>query len=251
MSNEIVKHVERLPAAAFAFGELERMAKSVAASGMFAVKTPEAALTLLLVAQSEGCHPVQAMMDYDIIQGKPALKSAAMLARFQKSGGKVKWTTATDAAVEGVFSHPAADGPVTVKWDEARIKTAGLSDREMHKKFPLQMKRARCITEGIRALAPQCIPAGVYTVEEAHDMIDMTPAAPVSTEAAVSAVATALTETEVDAHVDAMMECTSTGTLAEAYGAAFKHAKEAKDNKARERFKTVNEMRRAALQAKL
>src|SRR5271166_3494017 len=88
------------------FQQLERMANAIAKSGLFAVKTPEAALTLLLIAQAEGIPPTQAMMDYQVIQGTPSLKSAAMLARFQRSGGRVEWTQSTDECVEGKFTHP-------------------------------------------------------------------------------------------------------------------------------------------------
>ena len=177
---------------AITLSELERMAKAIAESGMFAVKTPAAALTLCLVAQAENIHPAQALMDYDIIEGKPSLKSAAMLARFLRSGGRVKWLQATDAVVEGTFSHPSAESPVTVKWDHERVKTAGLAERPIHKKFPLQMKRARCITEGIRATAPQCIPLGMYTSEETIDMTQDEPARIIRTDLAQADLATAV-----------------------------------------------------------
>lgn len=158
-----------VPIQQVSYSQLERMAHAVAKSGLFAVKTQEAALTLLLIAQSENISPVQCFMDYEIIQGKPSLKSAAMLARFQRSGGRVKWLVSTDESVEGHFTHPVG-GELTVKWDTARVKTAGLSEKDMHRKFPLQMKRARCISEACRALAPNAIPLGMYTVEEQRDI---------------------------------------------------------------------------------
>ena len=92
---------------AVTFQQLERMAASVAKSGLFAVKTPEAALTLMLVAQSEGTHPVTAMMEYDIIEGKPSLKSSAMLTRFLRAGGKVEWHAQSNDSVSGTFTSPA------------------------------------------------------------------------------------------------------------------------------------------------
>lgn len=233
---------------AISFNELERMAKAIADSKMFACKDVAQALTLCLVAQSEGIHPAQALMDYDLIQGKPALKSAAMLARFQRSGGKVKWLQATDAVVEGTFTHPSCESPVTVKWDNERLVKAGLADRDMHKKFPLQLKRARCITEGVRATAPGCIPVGMYTVEETID----TPAEPAAVQvartdlaqtAAVEAVVNALTETEIEEHIDAMVEAPSLEKLDECYVSAYKHAEKARDNAARLRFKAAKEAR--------
>lgn len=232
--------------------ELERMANAISKSGMFAVKTPEGALTLLLIAQAEGIPPAQAMMDYDLIQNKPALKSAAMLARFQRSGGKVKWLQASDNCVEATFTHPACDGHVTVKWDNDRIKSAGLSDRDMHKKFGQQMKRARCITEGIRACAPQCIPLGMYSVEETGDMepeVNITPAATVAARdqaqtEVVRNVSTALTEAEIDEHILAM-DVQTLPELLRAFEAAWNHAKHANDKRSADRFKAVYDLARA------
>ena len=62
------------------------MANAVAKSGLFGVKTPEQAMALMLIAQAEGNHPAIAARDYHVIQGRPALKADAMLARFQQAG---------------------------------------------------------------------------------------------------------------------------------------------------------------------
>jgi len=95
--------------------DIERMAGAVARSGLFGVKTQEQAMALMLIAQAEGMHPAIAARDYHIIQGRPALKADAMLARFQQAGGKVEWREYTDTKVIGVFSHPSG-GSVSVEW---------------------------------------------------------------------------------------------------------------------------------------
>jgi hypothetical protein len=224
MSNEVAT-IGTMPVT---FQQLEKMASSIAKSGLFAVKTPEAALTLLLVAQSEGIAPVQAMMDYQIIQGTPSLKSAAMLARFQRSGGKVVWTQNTDDCVEGKFTHPMG-GELTVRWDNARVEKAGLAGKDMHKKFPQQMKRARCISEACRALSPNAIPLGMYTVEEARDMeiIDITPAKPMeqAVAEAVKEVKAAMGTEEFDALI-LTLDVKSREELVSAYNAGVKTLRE-------------------------
>ena len=223
MSNDVAT-INSMPVT---FQQLEKMATSIAKSGLFAVKTPESALTLLLIAQAEGIPPVQAMMDYQVIQGTPSLKSAAMLARFQRSGGKVVWLQSADECVEGKFTHPMG-GELTVKWDQARVKTAGLDGKDMHKKFPQQMKRARCISEACRALSPNAIPLGMYTVEEARDMemIDVTPApTAASIEQAVTdaakSVKTAMTTEEFDALI-LTLDVKTRDELVTAYNAGVK-----------------------------
>jgi hypothetical protein len=225
------------------------MAIAISKSGMFAVKTPEAALALLLIADAEGVPPAQAMMDYDIISGRPALKSAAMLARFQRSGGTVQWGVSTDEKVEGKFSHPRG-GELVVTWDTARLKTAGLADREMHKKFPMQMKRARCISEAIRAIAPQCIPLGMYTVEETRDIeVDMVPQTENNSVAsAVAQITHGLSQDEVDALV-MTMDVKALPELKTAFAAAWKSANG--DEKAQARLKNVYDQHKADLEAQV
>lgn len=228
------------------FQHLERMAASVAKSGLFAVKTPEAALTLMLVAQAENVHPVQAIMDYDVIEGKPALKSSAMLARFLRAGGKVDWIECKNESVTGKFTSPKGS-ELTVTWDQARVEKAGLATRPNHVKFPMQMKRARCISEGIRALWPV---TQLYTPEEMLDNpapIDVTPE---RTEAAVQHVVdagTALTEAERDQHFNAIDAAKTMEALQAAFSAAWKHAKEARDEGAQTTFRQVYDARKVDL----
>ena len=147
--------------------ELERMAQAVAASKLFGITNAEQALALMLVAQAEGLHPATAARDYHIIQGRPSLKADAMLARYLSSGGKVEWHTHTDAEVEATFSHPQG-GTLKIKWDMARAKAAELGGKDMWKKYPRQMLRARVISEGIRATNP-AVAVGLYTPEEVQD----------------------------------------------------------------------------------
>lgn len=157
------------------YGDVRQMAVDVAKGGLFGCKTPEQAISLMLLAQAEGLHPMQAVRDFDIIQGRPAMKAQAMLARFQQAGGRVQWHSSNDAEASATFSHPAG-GNLTIKWDIKRAERAGLTGKQTWRQFPAQMLRARCISEGVRAVYPGCT-AGLYTVEEVRDLgpIDVTP----------------------------------------------------------------------------
>lgn len=147
--------------------EMQQLANAVAKSGMFGIKTADQALVLMAISQAEGMHPAIAARDYHVIQGKPALKADAMLARFQTSGGRVEWTSMTDEKVSAIFSHPQG-GSVEIDWDMKRAKSADLGGKEMWKKYPRQMLRARVISEGIRIVYPGVV-AGMYTPEEVQD----------------------------------------------------------------------------------
>jgi len=149
-----------------ALSDLERMASSIAKSGLFGIKTPEQAVALMLVAQAEGRHPGSVAREYHIISGRPALRSDAMLARFQQSGGSVQWGERTDKTVSGTFSHPQG-GNLTLTWTIEDAKRAGIYANQWTK-YPRQMLTARVISEGVRAVFPSVV-AGVYTPEEVSD----------------------------------------------------------------------------------
>lgn len=165
MSNELVP-----------LSDLEKMAAAIAKSGLFGVKTPEQAMAIMLVAQSEGMHPMSAVQEFDIIQGRPARKSWAMLARFQRAGGSVEWHERTDTKAAATFSH-SQGGSITVDWTMERAKKAGLAGKENWTKYPRAMLSARCISEGVRAVFPGAT-GGFYTPEEERDMVDVTPPKP-------------------------------------------------------------------------
>jgi hypothetical protein len=150
--------------------DLERMAGAVAKSNLFGIKTADQALALMLVAQAEGMHPATAARDYDIIQGRPAKKAEAMMRDFIRSGGSVKWAALTDDRVTATFAHPQG-GEVEIDWDMKRAQAAGLGGKDMWKKYPRQMLRARVVSEGIRTVCPMAT-GGMYVPEEVRDFDD-------------------------------------------------------------------------------
>ena len=147
--------------------QIQTMATAIAKSGLFGMKTPEQALALMLVAQAEGYSPALAARDYHVIQGRPALKADAMLARFQAAGGKVEWRKYTDAEVSAMFSHPQG-GTLELSWTFEQAKKIGLTGKDNWKNYPRAMLRARVISEGIRTIYPGVV-AGSYTPEEVQD----------------------------------------------------------------------------------
>ena len=158
--------------------DLERMATVMAASSMFG-KSKDQIISLMLVAQAEGIHPARAVQEYDIIQGKPAIKPQAALARFIHGGGKVEWITRTDLEATAKFHHPSQINPITVTWTIERAKRQGLGEKDNWKKQPGIMLQWRTIAEGVRICDPSCLNR-MYTVDEVQDfdapkMRDVTP----------------------------------------------------------------------------
>jgi hypothetical protein len=146
------------------FDQTKLMAQAIAESKLFGIQTPAQALALGLLCQAEGRHPAEAARDYHIINGKPSLKSEAMLARFQQAGGKVDWHEYTHETVSGTFTHPQG-GSLKVSWTMQDATRAGLTGNPTWKKFPRQMLKARCISEAVRGIFPGVL-SGLYAPEE-------------------------------------------------------------------------------------
>lgn len=147
--------------------DMERMATAMAKSNLFGVKTPDQALSLMLLSQAQGIHPAQAAVDYHIIQGRPSLTTNAILSRFQQSGGKVEYHIYTDQECKATFSHPNG-GSLTLNWTFDQAKRAGLTGKDNWKMYARAMLRSRVIAEGVRAVYPAVL-GGMYSQEEVSD----------------------------------------------------------------------------------
>jgi len=155
MSNEIIP-IESIRYLSQVMGE----------SGLFG-KTPVQIASLALLAHAEGRPLASVAMEYDIIQGRPALNSRTALARFQIAGGRIKWIESNAKIARAEFTHEQG-GTLEITWTIERAKEIGLTSKDTWKKYPDQMLRARCSAEGIRAVYPACLGA-LYMIEEVQD----------------------------------------------------------------------------------
>jgi hypothetical protein len=160
MQNQILVHNQSVQ-------DITAMAQAITKSGLFGIKTADQAVALMLVAQSEGRHPASVASEFDIIQGRPALKSQAALARFQAAGGKIQWVERTDSKASAKFSH-AQGGELLVEWTIEQARDAGLTSKQTWKQYARAMLSARVVAEGVRACYPACL-NGIYLAEEVQD----------------------------------------------------------------------------------
>jgi len=107
--------------------DMDRVSKSIAASGMFGVTKPEQALCLMLLCQAEGMNPIAALRRYHIIEGKPSMRADAMQGEFEARGGGIIWHTRTDSEVAATFfsDRKKIDPKAT---DRAKARYAALRD---------------------------------------------------------------------------------------------------------------------------
>ncbi len=146
--------------------ELREFAEAAVKSKFYGFTSADQMLPLMMVAQAQGRSFVSVVEEYSVIQNRPALKAEAMLSRFQRAGGHIKWTELSDTRCAAIFSHPQCD-PVEIDWDLKRAQQAQLTN-PMWKKYPRNMLKARVISDGVRTAFPACL-GGMYTPEEVGD----------------------------------------------------------------------------------
>ena len=104
---------------------LERIAAVIAKSGMGGFKNVQQAKATMILALAEGIPIGKAIHEYNVINGRLALKSESMLARFQNAGGRIEYAVYTDEKVTA-SAHHQKGGALTVTWTLADAKRAGL-----------------------------------------------------------------------------------------------------------------------------
>ena len=97
-------------------GDIQTMAEVAAKSKMFGFKSTEEAMAIMLLCQAENLHPAIAMRDFHVIQGRPALKADAMLARFQQAGGL--------ATIDGKTLATWKSAKASIKFDAKLFESA-------------------------------------------------------------------------------------------------------------------------------
>ena len=159
----------------YAMNEIWEMAEHVSASGLFATHNPNQAFTLMMLCQSEGLHPIQAIKRFHIIEGRPAMRSDAIQAEFQSRGGLIEILRSDAVEARAIFSHPihqpkGFEYAVTYKEFEASGMLAGkFGVKDNWKKSPADMLWARLVTKAIRKVFPGVV-VGIYSPEEIEDM---------------------------------------------------------------------------------
>ena len=158
---------------------IKTLGLSIFKSGIFGLDKPEQGEILAMQCMVEKKSPLELARTYHFIQGQLAIRSDALLAKFQQAGGTVAWTERSDEKVKATFRKGTSSADIVADMKEyvgngtALGKDGKLKDN--WKKWPRRMLTARAISEGVRLIAPECC-FGTYTVEE----LDATPSRPVA-----------------------------------------------------------------------
>lgn len=144
---------------------LEMFGNAICRSGMFGCESKEAGIVFALQCVAENKPPLEMAKNYHLVKGKLTKRADAMLADFRRAGGKVTWRDLKDEKVQAaVFEFEDVKTSASYSMEDA--KRAGLvRSGSAWDKTPAAMLRARCISETLRAIAPEIV-QGVYVPEE-------------------------------------------------------------------------------------
>lgn len=180
---------------------IKEVAITASKSGLLKDMTADRAEMIMLIAQARGIHPIDALMQFDVIdtgQGlRLAMKSEAMLAYLQRDGWHTELLTDIDDDTRQTYrlTHPRLHPePKEYTLTMARLDERGVSMRidkkrsrwndgakcydplvlvhkETYAMHGAAMLRARLTSAFTRALRPGIL-NGVYTPEELRDVAD-------------------------------------------------------------------------------
>lgn len=175
MSNGLAirPQTELLSIPRMSFDEMQQRAQIVSASGLFKM-TPQQALTLMMICDCKGMHPLEALEIYYVFDGKAELKTQFMQAKFEQAGGSIEWHDISNTSVSATFFHPQTcpkGAKVTYSTEDA--KTAGVLSKANWKNV-ISMLSWRVTKLGVNRAHAACIFG--FDVPDPEDQLD----APVS-----------------------------------------------------------------------
>lgn len=145
---------------------IKTLGNSIFKSGIFGIDKPEQGEVIAMECLAQRKSPLELARTYHFIAGRLAIKSDALLAKFQQAGGTVNWITRTDKIVEADFCKDGSCTRIVATIEEYTANgVATGANKETWRKWPRRMLTARAIGEGVRLVCPEAA-FGTYTVEE-------------------------------------------------------------------------------------
>ena len=157
--------------------EAFRMAQILVSSGLTprGVDTPQKAFLIMAQGRELGLSTMQSLGNIYVVEGKVSLSSDLMAAMVLKSQvceylRVVEMTP--ERATYAAKRKGGAEFRFSFSWEDA-VK-AGLTNRPNYKANPADMLRHRALSKTVRAVFPDVV-AGLYSRDEAEDIVDVTP----------------------------------------------------------------------------
>lgn len=159
-----------------------RMAQILVSSGLTprGVDTPQKAFLIMAQGRELGLSTMQSLGNIYVVEGKVSLSSDLMAAMVLKSPVCEYLRCAEMTSERATYLAKRKGGAefrYSFSWEDA-VK-AGLTNRPNYKANPADMLRHRALSKCVRAVFPDVV-AGLYSRDEAEDIVDVTPKATVA-----------------------------------------------------------------------
>lgn len=166
MSDLVKKELDALVVAQ-QVSQLKGLGETLVKSGLLpaSIKTPEAAVVIILKGRELGIPPMEALNSINVIQGKPTVAPQLMLALIYRSGqGSIQIVERTETR-SVVRAHRLGQQPQEFVFTLEDARKLGLAEKDNYKKQSTVMLQWRNVAAAARAVFPDVV-AGLYTPEE-------------------------------------------------------------------------------------
>lgn len=178
--------------------DLQTLGQVLAVSNLFGKRNPAEGLAIVAMCQQKRISWLDFMQTFHMIQGVVAKKTDAIIADFHRAGGTHRVLSRTAEKAEAYFKLGDTDYTSTITWADClaepfvyvgkegdvlamllRGQKPPLKAKYSTPRARMQMLWARCVSDGVRVVAPECV-QGIYTPEETSDFVEVpyTPASP-------------------------------------------------------------------------
>lgn len=183
--------------------ELQFLGTVLSQSQLFGQSNPAEGLAIVAMCHQKRISWMDFMQNFHMIKGRVSKKTDAILADFHRMGGKHEITSRTADLAEAKFILGKTSYVSKISWEDCKAEPfiyQGAKEEEIVRQIEagnaanlvikakyrtprarMQMLWARCVSDGVRAVAPECV-QGIYTPEEVEDFTDDQNAAPVATQ---------------------------------------------------------------------
>ena len=198
--------------------ELQFLGTVLSQSQLFGQSNPAEGLAIVAMCQQKRISWMDFMQNFHMIKGRVSKKTDAILADFHRIGGKHEVVARSADCAEAKFSLGKTSYASKITWEDCKaepfiyegkeadvvrvIESGDTSRLAIKPKYRtprarMQMLWARCVSDGVRVVAPECA-QGIYTPEETDDFVETAPStAPAPSFAAPASDAIATPSVEV------------------------------------------------------
>lgn len=144
-------------------------ARKLAESGLLPAQyrqKPANVLFAVEYGEMLGLSPMAAITGIHVIDGKPTASAALISALVRRAGHKLRVTGNDREATARIIRSDDPDFVFESVWTLDRAKQAGLVGKDVWKKYPAAMLKARAITEAARDACEEALSGMHYTPEE-------------------------------------------------------------------------------------